>query len=138
VNRNYEKLVIAAGLEVGDAVKVAFAVPSRSMGWGGDWSTSYMEGAVDNVYRVEDVDSEGCMQLSYRDSDGDSYYFPVHCLEKVDQSELPEVGPDIVIYDYQVKFLEDGSLTIGCINVSYEEVRTIADHAEKKHAASVA
>jgi len=111
-------------LEPGDKVKVLYAVEGHKDGWSNSWVPS-MNNEVGKVLTV--VKQNGRSGIRLKDSKGNSSLsYPFFVLQKV-ENPLPE--PIRISDSYKAEFEKDGSIKVGCQDISYVLLKQIYDAA---------
>lgn len=111
-------------LQPGDKVKVLYAVERHKDGWSNSWVSSMTDevGKVLTVVRVE-----GGSGIRLKDSKGNSSMsYPFFVLQKV-ENPLPE--PIRISDSYKAEFKKDGSIKVGCQDISYDLLKQIYETA---------
>jgi hypothetical protein len=111
-------------LQPGDKVKVLYAVETHKDGWSNSWM-SEMDNEVGKVLIVvKDALGSG---IRLKDSEGrSSRSYPFFVLQKV-ENPLPE--PIKISDSYKAKFKRDGSIKVGCQDISYVLLKQIYETA---------
>jgi hypothetical protein len=120
-----EAWIKMVNLQPGDKVKVLYAAESHENGWRSSW-VSEMDNEVGKVLVVRDGHGHGS-GITLKDSIGrSSLSYPFFVLQKV-ESPLPK---SIKISDsYKAEFKKDGSIKVGCQDISYVLLKQIYETA---------
>jgi hypothetical protein len=111
-------------LQPGDKVKVMYAAKLHENGWRNTW-TPCMTDEVGNVLTV--VKQNGGSGIKLKDSEGDSSMsYPFFVLQKVENA-LPK--PIKISDSYKAEFKKDGSIKVGCQDISYDLLKQIYETA---------
>jgi len=111
-------------LQPGDKVKVLYAVERHENGWRNSW-TATMDNQVGNVLTV--VRDNGGSGIRLENSKGVlDFDYPFFVLQKV-ENPLPE--PIRISDSYKAEFKKDGSIKVGCQDISYVLLKQIYDAA---------
>jgi len=111
-------------LQPGDKVKVLYAAKLHENGWRNSWMPC-MTDEVGNVLTVVRVDCGSGIRL--KDSEGNSSMsYPFFVLQKV-ENPLPE--PIRISDSYKAEFKKDGSIKVGCQDISYDLLKQIYETA---------
>jgi len=121
----YIDLQNQSGICEGDTVRVLRKASDKEMGWDNVWADP-MDALVGNVYRVLSISSIGIRI----DTVSCSYSLPFFVLEVVGKREdLPD--PIEISSEYQCDFKSDGSITVGCQELSFKLIRKIYKTAKR-------
>ena len=116
-NELYDKLqetfIKQTGIKVGDTVKVTRVAETGEMGWDVYWNDE-MKGNV--TQKITEIRGNG---NGFRLEDG--YVYPFFVLEVV-KNPLPK---DIPLSGYDVKFLDNGVIKVGCETISFDKLEKI-------------
>ena len=115
------------GIEVGDTVKVLRRAENKENGWNNNWG-DYMDDHIGKEYIVTELAVGGIRLNNW-------CCFPFFVLELVKKApKLPY--PVKITKDYACEFKEDGSIKVGCQDISFdmiEKVYNIAKEVKNAH-----
>jgi hypothetical protein len=113
----FEKL----NLKVGDTVRVNGVAKRGQFGWRNTW-TGAMDKLVDNTYVLDFLPKGGQVHV-------EGFNVPFFVIEVVSRAKvLPD--PVRISADYDATFKQDGSVSVGCQNVSFATLEQIYNTAK--------
>jgi hypothetical protein len=113
-------------LKEGDSVKVISTATTGQHGWDNVWNPK-MDAAVGKVMTVVRVGHTSGVVLSGKGVDT-NYSYPFFILQKV---ETPLPAPIVISSNYKAEFRKDGSIKVGCQEISYDLLKAIYETAGK-------
>jgi hypothetical protein len=111
-------------LEPGDKVKVLYAVERHKNGWRNSWTPCMTDEVGKVLTVVRDCGESGIKLENSKDKVGLSY--PFFVLQKL-ENPLPE--PIRISDSYKAEFKKDGSIKVGCQDISYDLLKQIYETA---------
>jgi hypothetical protein len=115
-------------VKIGSLVKIINIAESEELGWGCVWSPKMNRFVNDGKeYRVNRVHER--YGIRFRDENGDDWNFPFFCV-KVTGREAVEIPLDSG--EYTVIVNGDGSIQVGCQNISRATLAKIFDASTKE------
>jgi hypothetical protein len=111
-------------LQPGDKVKVLYAVERHKDGWDNSWMPCMTDTVGKVLTVVRDCGNSG-IRLE-NDKSNVSMSYPFFVLQKV-ENPLPE--PIRISDSYKAEFKKDGSIKVGCQDISYVLLKQIYDAA---------
>lgn len=106
------------GLRIGSKVKVTHKVESKTNGWPNFW-IGIMDERVGIESTILNIHKDGDVQLT-----GNCWFPYFALLPSIPTIKVPDNFP-LDSRDYEVKFNEDASISVGCQRISYESLEQI-------------
>lgn len=128
--RNQEAWVRRNKARVGGYVEVVKSSKSHEKGWGNSWVNPEMNMSIGKTFLILSIDSNNSSGIELNDASTLKYpYFVLKVVSK--PKNITIIEEDIYLKGNRVIFNPDGAIQVGCIPVSYEQVKSIYKHSTK-------
>jgi hypothetical protein len=118
-----EQFIKMTGMKVGSKVRIICGAKDYQYGWKNVWD----EEMHDYVNNGKDYDVKGLDNKTGYGINLGNFQFPFYCLEVIDNSRIK------ISEDYSAIINEDGSVSVGCQNIAYLDLKAVYEAATKHY-----